>query len=87
MYFRRYKRIRGKVFSTIDGNEYVKSKISERYRYLKCDVFRGNYKGTSKLTKQTNAIIHLHNHNNKLEDYKTDIYQLKTKCKTLVKHS
>ena len=82
-----YKRCKGKVFSIVDGHKYVRSKISEEYIYLKCALFRVSCKGTGKLNKQTNLITPLHNHNHQLEDYKTDIFRLKTKCKTLAKQS
>ena len=65
----------------------MRSKISEEYIYLKCALFRVSCKGTGRLNKQTNLITPLHNHNHQLEDYKTDIFRLKTKCKTLTKQS
>ena len=82
-----YKRFKGKVFTTVDGHKYVRSKVNEEYIYLKCDLFRGSCKGTGRLNRQTNAITPLHNHNHPLADYRTDIYRLKTKCKTLAKQS
>ena len=82
-----YKRYKGKVFTTVDGHKYVRSKVNEEYIYLKCALFRGSCKGTGRLNRQTNAITPLHNHNHPLADYKTDIYRLKTKCKTLAKQS
>ena len=40
-----------------------------------------------RLNKQTNLITPLRDQNHQLEDYKTNVYHLKTKCKTLSKHS
>ena len=75
-----HKRFMGKVFSTVDGRKYVRSKISEKYIYLKFALFMDGCKGTEKLNNETNLITPLHNH-------KSDVYQLKTKCKTVAKHS
>ena len=82
-----YKRCGANVFSTVDGHKYVRSKISGEYIYLKCSLFRGTCRGTGRLNKQTNLVTPLREHNHQLEDYKTNNYHLKTKCKTLAKHS
>ena len=82
-----YKRFMGKVFSTVDGHKYVRSKISEKYIYLKCGLFRDGCKGTGKLNNETNLITPLHTHNHQFEGYKSHVYQLKTKWKTIAKHS
>ena len=35
-----YKRSLGKVITTADGHNYVHSKMTEYYIYLKCAIFR-----------------------------------------------
>ena len=81
------KRCRGNVFPIVNGYKYVRSMISKEYIYLKCARFRISCKGTRRLNKQTNLISPLYNHNHQLEDNKTNIFQLKAKCKTLAKQS
>ena len=42
-----YKRREGKVFPTSDEHKYIRSKITEKYFYLKCSLFKqNNCKGT-----------------------------------------
>ena len=37
-----YKRCIGNVVTTTDGYKYVQSKVTEKYIYLKCAIFRGD---------------------------------------------
>ena len=80
-----YKRCVGNVFTTADGFRYVQSKITENYTYLKCAIFRNGCKGTSKLNRTRNLIAPMHPHNHEVSEYKADVNQLKTNCKTVVK--
>ena len=75
----------GNVFTTVDGYKYVQSKITENYIYLKCAIFRGGCKGTSKLNRARNLITPMQLHNHEVLEYKTEVHQLKTKCKTVAK--
>ena len=49
-------------------------------------LFRSDCKGTSRLNIETNLITPLKQHNHNIEAYQTDIYQLKTRCKTIAKN-
>ena len=83
-----YKRREGKVFTTSDGHKYIRSKITEKYLYLKCALFRQNdCKGTGRLNRETNLITPLTQHHHSNEDYQSNIFDLKAKCKTLAKHT
>ena len=82
-----YKRSIGKVITTCDGHKYVHSKLTEDYVYLKCAIFRTGCKGTSKLNRLRNLITPMNQHNHSVEDYKSDVFQLKAKCKSVAKHS
>ena len=83
-----YKRREGKVFTTSDGHKYIRSKITEKYLYLKCALFRQNdCKGTGRLNRETNLITPLTHHHHSNEDYQSNIFDLKAKCKTLAKHT
>ena len=81
-----YKRSVGKVFTTSDGNKYIQSKLKGNYIYLRCVLFRNTCKGTSKLNRETNLITNLKGHNHDVDEYKSVVYSLKTKCKTLAKN-
>ena len=83
-----YKRREGKVFTTSDGHKYTRSKITEKYIYLKCALFRqSGCKGTSRLNRETDLITPLTQHHHSNEDYQSNIFDLKTKCKILAKHT
>ena len=82
-----YKRSIGKVITTSDSHKYVHSKITPDYVYLKCAIFRTGCKCTSKLNRLRNLITPMNQHNHTVEDYKSDVFQLKAKCKTVAKHS
>ena len=83
-----YKRREGKVFTTSDGHKYTRSKITEKYFCLKCALFRqSDCKGTSRLNRETDLITPLAQHHHSTEDYQSDIFGLRTKCKTLAKHT
>ena len=71
-----------------DGHKYIRSKITEKYVYLKCALFRHNdCKGTSRLNRETDLITPLTQNYHSNEDYQSNIFDLKTKCKTLAKHT
>ena len=55
--------------------------------YLRCVLFRDGCKGTSKLNLETNLITSIHSHNHNVEKYKTEVYELKAKCKTMARKS
>ena len=82
-----YKSSVGKVITTSDGHNYCHSKITQDYIYLKCGLFRSGCKGTSKLICSRNLITPMKFHNHSVEEYKTEVYQLRTRCKTLAKYS
>ena len=82
-----YKSIVGKVCTTLDGFKFVSSKMNEEYSYLKCAMFRSGCKGTARLNRETNLITPLHEHDHDVEDYKSDVFNLKTKCKTIATKS
>ena len=82
-----YRRTVGKIYTTSDGHKYIHSKIMEKYIYLKCTLFRECCKGFGKLNRERNLISPLNQHNHDIEDYKAEIFQLKTKCKTIAKHT
>ena len=58
---------------------------THNYIYLKCAIFRSGCKGTSKLNRTRNLIYRMQIHIHEVLEYKTDVHQLKTKCKTVAK--
>ena len=80
-----YKRCIGNVVTTTDGYKYVQPKVTEKYIYLKCAIFRGGCKGSGKINLIRNLITPMKEHNHSVDDYKSDIFKLKTKCKTMAK--
>ena len=80
-------RVIGKVYTTSDGYKYINSKINEKYIYLKCTIFRSGCKGTGRLNRETDLITPLSQHDHNIEEYKSDVFDLKTKCKTTAMHS
>lgn len=80
-----YKRCIGNVIASIDGYKYFQSKVTDKYVYLKCAIFRSGCKGTSKIDRARNLLVPMKEHNHGVDDYKSDIYKLKTKCKTMAK--
>ena len=50
-------------------------------------LFRSGWKGTCRLNIEINLITPLKQHNHSIEAYQTDIFQLKTRCKTTAKNS
>ena len=61
-----YKRAVGKVFTTSDGNKYILSKSNVNFVYLRCALFRGGCKGTSKINRERDLITPLNSHNHDL---------------------
>ena len=84
---REYKRSVGKITTTSDGHNYVHSKMTEDYIYLKCALFRSGCKGTGKLNRLRNFITPMKTHNHAIQDYQNEVFQLKTRCKTVAKNS
>ena len=82
-----YKQSLGKVITTADEHNYVHSKMTDDYIYLKCAIFRTGCKGTSKLNRLRSLVTPMNQHNHSVEDYKTDVFRLNTKCKTIAKQS
>ena len=80
-----YKRCIGNILTSTDGHKYVQSKLTEKYIYLKCAIFRSGCKGTGKINRARNLIIPMKEHNHYVDAYKADIYKLKTKCKSVAK--
>ena len=82
-----YKRREGKVFTTSDEHKYTLSKNTEKYLYLKCALFsQSNCNGTSRLP-ETDLITPVTQHNHNKEDYQSNIFGHKTKCKILAKNT
>ena len=49
--------------------------------------FRIGYKGTGRLNRVTDLITPLSPHNHNTEEYRLDVFDLKTKCKKTAMHS
>ena len=82
-----YKRLVGKVYTTSDRHKFINSKITEKYIYLKCAIFRTGCKGTGRLNRVTDLITPLSQHNHNTKKYISDVFDLKTKCKKTAMHS
>ena len=54
---------------------------------LKCAIIRLGCKGTARLNRGTNLITHQFQHDHSVEEYKSDVHDLKTKCETVAMHS
>ena len=80
-----YKSKRGNVYKTTDGDKYTLSKDSERVSYLKCILFREACRSTAKLNKVTNMITLSAPHNHPNDNYHTDKFALRAKCKMAAK--
>ena len=87
IYYRRIQTQCRKSFTTSDGYKYIQSKLKENYIYFRCVLFSNTCKGKSKLNRETNLITPLKGHNHDVDEYKSEVYSLKTKCKTLAKKS
>ena len=51
-----YRRVIRRVYTTSDSFKYINFKINEKYIYLKCAIFQGGCKGTSRLNRETDLI-------------------------------
>ena len=78
-----YRRSNGKIVTTNDGFKYSKYKVKENTTYLRCVLSKNGCKGTAKLKLETNLIYPNSNHNHGIEEYKSGVYELKTKCKKM----
>ena len=76
-------RSNGKILTTTDGFKYSKYKVKENTTYLRCVLSKNGCKGTAKLKLETNLIYPNSNHNHGIEEYKSGVYELKTKCKKM----
>ena len=85
--FDQYKRNTGKVFTSSNGYKYFCHKSIENILYLRCVLFRKDCKGSAKLEKATNLIYPKSEHNHGLQDYRAEVYAIKTKCKTTAQTS
>ena len=83
-----FKRITGRIYGTSDGHKYFQSKIMEKYIYLRCALFKSaRCKATAKLNRESNMIFPLNPHNHNVDEYNSDVHELKNKCKKVAKHS
>ena len=57
---------------------YIRSKLKRNYIYLRCVLFRNNCKTTGKLNRKTNLITPLKGQNHDIDDYRSEIFALKT---------
>ena len=64
----------------------VTNTSNQKLQEILC-TFRDGCKGTSKLNLETNLITSIHSHNHNVEKYKTEVYELKSKCKTMARKS
>ena len=82
-----YKRSFGKVFTSYDEHKYIQSKPTDKYIFLKCAIFRTGCKGSSRINRETNLITPLRDHNHTVNDYMSEIFKLKSNCKSTAKSS
>ena len=66
-----------------DGFKYSKYKVKENTTYLRCVLSKNGCKGTAKLKLETNLIYPNSIHNHGIDEYKSGVYKLKTKCKKM----
>ena len=76
-----YKRCNGNIYTTNDGFKYAKYKLKENTAYLRCALNKKGCKGTAKLKIDSNLIYPYSVHNHGPEEYKSEVYDLKTTCK------
>ena len=77
-----YQRKGGKIASTPDGHKYfLNSRPAASYINLKCVLFRKGCKGSAKLILDVNLLFPKSEHKHDVEEYKTDIFALKAKCR------
>ena len=82
-----YKRSFGKVFTSYDEHKYIQSKPTDKYIFLECAIFRTGCKGTRRINRETNLITPLRDLNHTVNDYMSDIFKPKSKCKSTAKSS
>ena len=84
-----YKHKRGTVYTTTDGFKFTQVKSIQNVMYLRCVLHRNlnRCKGTANLNRISNLIESKHAHNRTISIYDTELYELKTKCKTAAKTS
>ena len=76
-----YRCSKGKIYTSSDGYKYFSSRAKTNNVYLRCSLFNNGCKGTAKLNYESNLIHSISPHNDSLDDYRSKIYELKTKCK------
>ena len=89
VYNRRFQtRATGRVFTTSDGDKYIKSKTNTKFTYLRCVLFKTfRSKATSKLQHDIDRILSMNQHNHGLNEYESNANEIKRKCKTIAKYS
>lgn len=76
-----------KSYSTSDGHKFINSKLSEKYIQIKCGNFRNVCRCIGRLNHETDLVTPLSQHNNDIDEYRSDVIDLRTKCKKTAMHS
>ena len=77
----------GKIFTSSDGFKYLKYKVKETREYLRCVLWKKGCKGTGKLNLESELIHPCSFHNHNIDEYETEVYDLKNRCKTIARNS
>ena len=86
-YLDEYQRKGGKVFVTSDGFKYFSNRTNLNCVHLRCVLFKKGCKGTAKLNTDMNLIYPKSEHNHQTEDYKSETFALKFKCRKMATNS
>ena len=86
-YLDEYQRKGGKVFVTSDGFKYFSNRTNFNCVHLRCVLFKKGCKGTAKLNTDMNLIYPKSEHNHQIEDYKSETFALKFKCRKMATNS
>ena len=84
-----YKHKRGCIYTTSDGFKYSKIRRYNNVTFLRCVLHRTFIRchGTAKLDEFTNVIHPNHPNNHQISEYHTELYELKSKCKSAARKS
>ena len=84
-----YKHKRGCFYTTSDGFKYSKIRTYNNVTFLRCVLHRNFIRchGTTKLDEFTNVIQPNRPHNHQISEYHTELYELKSKCKSAARKS
>ena len=84
-----YKHKRGCIYTTSDGFKYSKIRTYNNVTFLRCVLHRNFIRchGTAKLDEFTNIIQPNGPHNHQISEYHTELYELKSKCKSAARKS